>query len=186
MLYTFLCLADLQTGLKDEYLNQLTGGSSTIIAQAETAAVTFMEGYLNERFDVAAIFHAVSTWSGQVPYTLGQPAYNNGFYVALADNLNIAPDLTTVDTWMAADPRNAKLVSDCVDITLFHLYRRINPMRIPQMRVDLYNEAKEWLKAVAGVGDGPKLSPLLPRKLDVTESVDNVLWGSNPARTHYF
>ena len=54
--------------------------------------------------------------------------------------------------------RNALLVMYVVDMLLYHLHSRINPNQIPEIRVKRYDDAIEWLKAVAK----GTLSPALP------------------------
>lgn len=54
--------------------------------------------------------------------------------------------------------RNAMLVMRACDIMLYHIHSRINPNRIPDLRIDRYNQAIDFLKSVAkGL-----LSPNLP------------------------
>ena len=96
------------------------------------------------------------------------------FYVAKTDNTNKAPESNT-DDWEESDPRNMLLVRMCVDVALFYLHARINPRKIPSLRTDCYNQAKEWLMMVK---DGD-ITPELPRPIDKQENVDTIPWGSN-------
>ena len=115
-------------------------------------------------------------------------AWHNGtYYQALATNLGIEPgndeDFPNWrQSWRVRDPRDPKVVSFAVDIALFNLFKRVAPRRIPDMRVSLYNQAKEWLELVR---DG-NLTPDLPRPVKLNDSSDEIRWGSNRAQTHYY
>lgn len=58
---------------------------------------------------------------------------------------------TTANGWVVADNRNQQILTYTIDIALYHMFSRIAPMNIPQIRMDRYYEAREWLKA-AGKG----------------------------------
>lgn len=57
--------------------------------------------------------------------------------------------------------RNPQLVMCLVDISLYHIYARVNPREMTQIRIDRMENAVDWLK---GVLDGSMLPnlPLLP------------------------
>jgi phage gp36-like protein len=54
--------------------------------------------------------------------------------------------------------RNAWIITLLVDMTLYHVHSRINPRQVPQLRMDRYDAAIEWLKSVAK----GNLAPALP------------------------
>lgn len=54
--------------------------------------------------------------------------------------------------------RNPIVVTYLIDLTLYHLFSRIDGRRIPELRIDRYNNAIMWLDKVA---EG-KLTPDLP------------------------
>jgi hypothetical protein len=110
--------------------------------------------------------------------------YHDGtYYEALEASLNVEPGTEDAEgIWRERDPRDAKLVGYCVDITLFMLHKRVSPQRIPQIRIDLYNLAKEWHELVR---EGT-LTPDLPRPRKKADSSDTIRWGSNPQRQHYY
>ncbi|SHJ75712.1 Protein of unknown function [Hymenobacter daecheongensis DSM 21074] len=104
-------------------------------------------------------------------------------YEALRASLNVEPGTPAAQTyWRPRDPRDPKVMMFCVDITLFRLFQRVSPRKIPDLRTSLYNQAKEWLTMVA---DG-SLTPDLPRPIKVADSSDTIRWGSNAARQHYY
>jgi phage gp36-like protein len=71
------------------------------------------------------------------------------------------------------------LVMYLADMALYHLHSRINPRKVPELRMDRYDAAKGWLAKVA---DG-KISPDLPL---LTDGADNIRWGSNSKLGHSY
>lgn len=108
-------------------------------------------------------------------------------YEALLPSLGVEPGNTTANAlwpayWRLRDPRDPKLVGFAVDVTLFNLFTRVAPRKIPELRVSLYNQAKEWLTMVR---DG-NMTPDLPRPLKQADNSDTIRWGSNaPQQYHY-
>lgn len=47
--------------------------------------------------------------------------------------------------WTFGDNRSQQILSTTIDIALYHLHSRISPNNTPQLRVDRYDHAKEWL-----------------------------------------
>jgi hypothetical protein len=101
-------------------------------------------------------------------------------YKCIADSTNENPQSTTLK-WQEIDPRDALLVRMATDITLFYLHTRINPRKIPQLRTEMYNQAKEWL---TGVKDH-EMTPDLPKPIKPLD-IDIPLWGSGPSTGHFF
>lgn len=82
-----------------------------------------------------------------------------------------------VDTgyWTEGDNRSSELVMFCVDIALYHLYSRINPRKIQQLRLDRYDHAIKKLEAYAS----GKQSPNILEKYILNETVGMpISWGS--------
>jgi hypothetical protein len=115
-------------------------------------------------------------------------AWRNGtYYEAIAESLAVEPGNDTAnaawpDFWRERDPRDEKVVSFATDIALFMLHKRVAARKIPQIRVDLYNQANEWLTLVR---DGI-LTPDLPRPVQPADNSDTIRWGSNPQRSHHW
>lgn len=61
------------------------------------------------------------------------------------------------------DNRNQQLVTICMDIMIYTLYRRIPPAVVPEIRIFAYQQAKQWLNNVAKgneiVAAIPKIQP---------------------------
>jgi len=50
------------------------------------------------------------------------------------------------------EDRNTLILMMAIDITIYHIFSIHNPQKLSQVRVDRYNRAVEWLKAVAAGG----------------------------------
>jgi hypothetical protein len=184
MRYTFLTDADITVQLKDELRAQLTQNNTALIGASEQRAVEWAKGFLNNRYDVAAIFNSVTDHIPATDYLKdAQVFYQDEFWLCLQPT-NTAP--TEGANWTQADRRSQLLVDFIADITIHILLKRIAGNKISQVRTDAYANAKEWLEAVR---DG-KMTPELPRLVVVDdtdpESVDTVKWGSNPKQDHLF
>lgn len=59
------------------------------------------------------------------------------------------------------DNRNQQLVNYVIDIMLYHLHARISPRNIPELRLERYDNAINWLKQCA---KGDDINAGLPRK----------------------
>ncbi len=86
------------------------------------------------------------------------------------------------DIFGATADRNRLIVMYLVDIALYHLHSRIAPRKIPQIRMDRYDAAILWLKAVAK-GD---ISPNLPRYSaeEDDQETGGFLFGSQKKTSH--
>lgn len=70
-----------------------------------------------------------------------------------------------------------------IDIMLYHLYSRITPQNVPEVRKERYQHAKDWLEKVA---DG-FINPNLPAKTDQTATTGLPLYGNlRGKRSHHF
>jgi phage gp36-like protein len=75
--------------------------------------------------------------------------------------------------------RDPVLLLYMVDILLYHLYSRINPVKIPELRIHRYENAMRFLKAVAK----GEITPNLPEPVD---TADDIRWGSAPQLGHSY
>lgn len=98
--------------------------------------------------------------------------------------LNQRYDCTDIFSQEGTD-RNALIVMYMIDITLYHMHARINPMKIPQIRIDRYENAVKWL----GMVSKGQITPGLPLITDaITGETDPDLGrgrsGSNEKFNH--
>lgn len=80
--------------------------------------------------------------------------------------------------------RNALIVMYAVDILLYHVHSRLNPNQIPQLRVDRYDAAINWLKA-AGAGTVTADLPLKPVP-ESTTATGNIIYSGEVKRNNRF
>lgn len=93
--------------------------------------------------------------------------------------LNARYDVSEIFNKTGAN-RHPKVLAICVDLALYELHKRINPIKIPEHRKESYEMAILWLKQV-NVG---KINPPdLPIPADGQK--DYLLWGSNTKRTNH-
>ena len=67
--------------------------------------------------------------------------------------------------------RDPLLVTYLVDMMLYHIYSKINPTKIPELRISRYENAMRFLRQVAK----GEITPNLPEPSD---SADDIRWGS--------
>jgi phage gp36-like protein len=91
----------------------------------------------------------------------------------LTHRYNISSELSK-----SGNNRNQQLVMFAVDIALYHLHSRINPRNIPQLRIDRYDSAIEWLKMAAKGTITAGIEAKTP------EQGGSIRWGSNTKKEH--
>jgi phage gp36-like protein len=81
--------------------------------------------------------------------------------------------------------RNPILVMYAIDIALYDLHSRINPRKVPQHRIDRYENAIKWLEQVSKGVIKPVNMPLLPVDAP-TAQTGTIKYGSNPKRDNQY
>lgn len=76
--------------------------------------------------------------------------------------------------------RHPVILEFAKDIALYHLHSIHDPAKIPEIRVDRYKRAIEWLKEV----NAGHINPDLPLSQD--QKKDYVAFGSNPKRQNHY
>lgn len=104
----------------------------------------------------------------EMPNAVGQTQWlNNGLYTI--SNI-LPPDIHYTE----GDNRNQQLVNYVIDVMLYHLFSRIAPRNIPELRLERYDGAIAWLKNVAKGDDITADLPLLQPKQG-----SRIRWGSS-------
>lgn len=80
--------------------------------------------------------------------------------------------------------RNNLILMMAIDIAVYHIFSIHNPQKMSQLRVDRYNRAVEWLKAVAAGKISIADAPLLPED-DLKRNAPTLIQG-NPKRDQHF
>lgn len=75
--------------------------------------------------------------------------------------------------WMKGDNRHPQLVMFTIDVALYHLYGRIAPKAIPEVRTDRYNAAIAELRMMAKGDISSDIQKVQPDK------GSSIRWGSN-------
>lgn len=82
------------------------------------------------------------------------------------------------------DERNSLILMMAIDITIYHIFSIHNPQKLSQVRVDRYNRAVEWLKAVAAGKISIADAPLLPEET-LKKNAPTLIKG-NPKKDQHF
>lgn len=82
------------------------------------------------------------------------------------------------------DERNTLILMMAIDITIYHIFSIHNPQKLSQVRVDRYNRAVEWLKAVAAGKISIADAPLLPEET-LKKNAPTLIKG-NPKKDQHF
>ncbi len=106
---------------------------------------------------------------------------DNSIYTALQDGSGNYPEDTAF--WSFGDTRDPVIVTYAIDIALYHLQRRLTPRNIPQIRIDSYDIAMNWLQGVK-TGDSPIFD--LPKIENEENDGIFVKIGSNAPRPQYY
>jgi phage gp36-like protein len=94
-------------------------------------------------------------------------------------HLNGRFDVDSIFAETGAD-RDPVVLGCSIDITLYFLWRKANPRKVPDFIKEAYDDAIEWL---TGVKDGTIIPVGLPFPTDGTKST--ILYGSNPKRVNH-
>lgn len=133
---------------------------------------------------VNAVIADYTAWSSATAYTIGQRvSYDSKIWEAITAQTNKIPgaDITNWNEiyFVAGDNRSQQTVTYMIDIVLYHLHSRIAPRNIPQLRIDRYKDAKEWLDGVADGAYNANEFPLIQPSQGT-----RIRWGSVPKLTN--
>lgn len=132
----------------------------------------------------------------ELPYTAEiQPgSYPYNLFSGYIDVIGFANELDTwsvsvTKNWTLGDNRNQKLVEIMLDVTLYHLYTRIQPRNIPTHVVNRYDGGTE--KQTAGAIGYLKMIQKGTVQLDLPihkddERGQSIVFGSNPRQNYNY
>ncbi|MCP3682119.1 MAG: hypothetical protein GY861_05450 [bacterium] len=107
--------------------------------------------------------------------------YENGefFYSIAAANTGNYPDDTT--KWTRGNPQDAKLRQVHIDISLYYLHLAVNPVQVPDQRIQNWESALDWLKRLNFSNEDGRIKADLPFNETYTaaEQVIKIEYGSN-------
>jgi hypothetical protein len=78
------------------------------------------------------------------------------------------------------DDRSDLVMLYLIDLTLYHLFTRLTPRNVPDIRISRYERVIDWLERV----QMEKVNPDLPEYEDADKQY--VQYGSRPQRIHHF
>jgi len=176
---SFIQRSDFETVITSDQLEQLVPDALDIVLnQAIDAAMIEVQSYLRSVYDMAQVFPPIYNWSAYVAYNANDHVwYNNliyillpsgtsgsGYYTANAGTAGVlTPDLDV--NWVQNDFRDQKLVQILIDITLYHVHKRVSPRQVPQHRLIANDMAIHWLDALRK-GDLSSALPTVPSPVD--------------------
>jgi phage gp36-like protein len=94
--------------------------------------------------------------------------------------LRVRYDVAAIFSAVATD-RHPQILMYMIDVALFHMHSRINPRNIPELREVRYNQAIDWLKAVAKGSIAPNLPALAS-----DQPSNRTVWGSQPKANNFY
>jgi hypothetical protein len=108
--------------------------------------------------------------------TQGEKYWGAGTAYAVAPN-----KLLDTTFFLPGDNRNQQLVLYLLDMIIYHLYRRIPPAVVPELRILAYQDAKSWLSKVAKGDDvSPDIVKVQPK------AGSHITFGSRPKQENYY
>ena len=84
--------------------------------------------------------------------------------------------------FQGSDPTIKRIVTD---VMIYNLHTRINPRNIPEKRIQLRDDAIDWLKLVASTRSNVTADFLPKRQFDEREGTD-ISWNSRPKRDNSY
>jgi hypothetical protein len=169
----FLLKRDYEPQIRAHVRNIVSGHNDYTVEDAEDAAIEEASGYLRSRYNVEATFLEIPLHDSAGQYNEGDYVRDNNdrIYEALVDDPGA--DLKDDTEWNAKDPRNKKLVTIIVDLTIYLLFTNTG-RQLSELRVKRYDDAIEWLSNV----QKEMLQPDLPLA-NVDQPSTQFLLGSN-------
>lgn len=122
-----------------------------------------------------------STKSIPPPTAFPDDVVNGKNYWKYNSDYTVAADSLLQSTyWMSGDNRHPQIVMFCIDVALYHLYGRIAPKSIPEVRTDRYNAAIAELKMIARGEIASDLTKIQPGQ------GASIRWGSKPKQQNHY
>lgn len=176
MIYSFITDEDILLAMKQDLLLDIIPENEKFqkIKRAENAVLKQIRSKAGKWYDFNSILSLITQWNTNYSYLTGNIVYDNGlFYKALINNIDLKPSENLTQWENIDDPRHSLLVMYAVDMLLYHLHSSINPRKIPELRKERYQEAKQWLQDIATSKENADFP---------TNILDDerVIWGSNP------
>jgi hypothetical protein len=175
----YLTPADYRAVVTPEDQEVLSYGySSQMLDSSETAcraeAESYLRAYARARFDLNRIFIPVTQWDENSDYSAGMHVYApDGDEISVYTAIQGGSGNPVSDSvyWLMQDSRHPLVKLYLADMSVYHLFSKIMPDNIPELRLKRYARAvKFWQDVRDGTAD-----PEFP----LEQNTDAPRWGSN-------
>lgn len=118
----------------------------------------------NGAYTVPANLLPTAAYNSSTSYTANQYAqFQGNIYICLAATTGqFDPDKWRA-VWVLGDNRSQLMVTSIVDIALWYMHAAIAPNNIPELRMEKYNVAIEWLRRVRDGIEQANLTLIQPK-----------------------
>lgn len=141
----FLTRFDLETTLNIADMQILAENDSDYLI-AHEKAISIIKSYIQHRYDPDEIFITVNNYNVATTYAIGDLVfYINKYYTCTAVSTGNVPTHTNYFT--ESDSRDPSIVDICCVLTIFLLFRKVQPRNIPEWIMEDYDRVIEALKA---------------------------------------
>ena len=141
----FITRFDLETTLNVTDMNVLAQNDSDY-KSAYAKAIETVKSYIQHRYDVSEVFVTVNTFNPQTEYAVGDIVfYNNKYYICSVLSQGNLP--TDTDYFTQGDTRNQSILDIICILTIFYLFRKVQPRNIPEWINEEYDRKIDDLKA---------------------------------------
>ena len=160
----FTQFKDYDRLIRTENLSDVISDDTSLLRKMELTAQEEIESYLRHHFDVSILFSGFQIWNASTAYLLEDKTLisyetkEGSLYIPKVDTAAGESPETNPEKWTQTDTRHQFLLSIFIDVTLYHAHSRVNPRNIPEMRIERYRDAIEWLKKV----NSGSLTPAFP------------------------
>jgi hypothetical protein len=189
----YLNPGDYSVQVRNEIASLLSENKEVNVVKAENARVSYMRSEFARRYDTASIFRLMSLWDAALVYqeavspalpTLiyykqaGQTEEDFKVYEVITTTIAGESPETTPAKFSEYNGRNPFVILKLVDLILYDLHSKYARRLMPQIVIDRYKEAVEWVQRV---GDG-----LIDADLPVLDSgtlseSSDIRYNSHPA-----
>ena len=132
-------------------------------------------------YSVASNLLATAAYSEGTSYAVNDYAqYGGDIFICITDTTGQFNPSDWQKVWALGDNRSQLMVTSIVDIALWYIHTRIAPNNIPELRVDKYNVAIEWLRRVRDGIEQANMPLIQPKE------GRRILSDSRVARNNYY
>lgn len=141
----FINRFDLETTLNKADITKLADKDKDFNI-ASNKAISIVKSYIQHRYDPTAVFIQINNYNTTKEYVVDDLVfYNEKYYTCTATSTGNAP--TDTDYFEENDSRDPSIVDIVCVLTIFLLFRKIQPRVIPEWITEEYDRVINDLKA---------------------------------------